>query len=667
MLRRTLTLLVTALFAFALFARSAEAAPEAHILRIDPRAGMTNGVPLLTTVVEVVQFNSLFDVIEPCKAIRGYNELLDCWSNALEKPNALYTSFAFPEASGRLSVRVEGAENLAKFASKADWGSAQKEPLVGTAWLIALDASSSMGSRYADARQVAHAFIGAMQPNDLMNIVIFDDRIQPLVADSKWKTFKERDQLVKVLSDNPGNSPSHGRDRPLFDQIKTITRSSFGQLGNTQGPQAIPLHQAMVVLSNGAGRNDPSSISQSAELFRQFMNKGRFPDDNSATPKTPLPVISIFFPNPGGGLADSLYRTNDAQFMQSLANIEIGGFFDIVRAGQGPQKAPTIIKLVRDRFNRMHIVKWRLSCLEPKLEQSFLLGFVNAQTPIKPDASFKDVPIGVDPSQWPLDINLAQTKAEADANPVHPGGEFRVYGDFCWGTDKGRAAAYFVPAGTRPDPNTNSSDPEVAKRAMQHLTAQGMKAVVVEADPVFVKFQAPDDERILEGSGENAVTRLVVADLKAGRGSGHTEQSILTLKAEKKPLNWLLFVGIGGGVVVIVLLIIVAVRGGGNSKRRSSGPQTGGGAPPAQGGYGYGGPQAPPGGGYGAPPPGGYGGGANFQSPGAPPGGIVQVQCPSCKNMTMATVGQASVCFSCGQPLPAHVVQAGGQPSPQFR
>ncbi len=30
-----------------------------------------------------------------------------------------------------------------------------------------------------------------------------------------------------------------------------------------------------------------------------------------------------------------------------------------------------------------------------------------------------------------------------------------------------------------------------------------------------------------------------------------------------------------------------------------------------------------------------------------------QVRCPSCGAMTMATPGQASFCFSCGQPLPA--------------
>src|SRR5258708_23775212 len=35
--------------------RNASAAPEAHILRIDPRASQTEGAPVLTTIIELVQ------------------------------------------------------------------------------------------------------------------------------------------------------------------------------------------------------------------------------------------------------------------------------------------------------------------------------------------------------------------------------------------------------------------------------------------------------------------------------------------------------------------------------------------------------------------------------------------------------------------------------------
>jgi hypothetical protein len=656
----------------------AEAAVEAHILRIDPRAGMAEGAPLLTTVVEVVQLERLSDVLQPCGNLRGYEETLDCWSSAIEKPNAMWKAFPFLEQKARLVARVDGAENPLSYHSKIEWAAATKEPNVGTAWLVALDISSGMGPRYADAREVAYAFVASMRPNDIMNLILFDDRTNVYVADSKWKTFAQREDLVKILSQFTTTSPSHGQNRALFDQIKQMTRTGFGDLGNVGGSVAvgaIPLHQAMVVLSNGAGRNDPATMGPAADAFKMYISKGRFPDDNPLSPKTPLPIISVLFPNPGGGLADSLYRGNDATFMQNLANVEIGGYFNVVRGGQGKGKAPTIVKNVRDRFDRMHIVKWRLACLNPTAEQTFKLAFVDTNPAIKPDGTFENVPIGMDPSRWPLDVNVAQTKAEADANPIYPGGTFRVYGNFCWGSDKGRATAYFVPAGTKPDPNASSSDPEVAKRAMATLTAQGMKATAVDADAVSVVFQVPDDEKVLEGTGDAAVTRLVIVDQKVGRASGVSEKTVLTLKAQKKPINWLLILGITGGVVVVGLLVIVMIRGGGGGggkRRRGAQPPpapivAGGGHGGPPGGYGappggYGGPPgggygAPPGG-YGGPPGGGYGGppggGQSYApDPAAGGGGVVQVQCPACAMTTMATPGQASVCFSCGQPLPA--------------
>ena len=46
----------------------------------------------------------------------------------------------------------------------------------------------------------------------------------------------------------------------------------------------------------------------------------------------------------------------------------------------------------------------------------------------------------------------------------------------------------------------------------------------------------------------------------------------------------------------------------------------------------------------------------------AGPPAVVQVKCPACGMNTMATPGQASVCFSCGQPLPAALTGGGGAP-----
>jgi hypothetical protein len=696
------------LFAILLFARTSFAIPEAHILRIDPRAGLQDGQPLLTSVIELVEFKPMSEVITNagCGAQKG-DGLLDCISNAVEQKNVMWKAFQFPDPGSRLLVRVDGGENPAKLASKATWGASTKDPLVGTAWLIALDASSLMGPRYSDAREVANQIINALGPNDIAKLIIFDDRIAPYVANSSWVPAAQKAQLVSILQANPSPQPSHQRARPLFNQIKNITKS-FGDIGNTGSTLNIPMHQAMVLLSNGSGREDAASAAISAEALKQYFNKGRFPEDNPLSPKTPLPVISIFFPN-AKGFTNDLYALNDMQFMQDIANPEIGGFFDIVRAGQGVGKATTILSLIKSRFNAMWVVKWRLSCLASTAEQTFNLVF-SGGTPIKPDGTFKDVPIGIDPTAWPLDINMAQTKAEADANPVHPGGTFRVYGDFCWSGDKNRAEAYFVPAGTNPNQNVNKNDPDVAKKAIQHLVAQNMRGGAVEAGDTFVVLNVPDEEKLLEGEGENMVTRVVVYDNKAKRGSGVTAETVITLKASKKPINLPIILGAAGIVVVILLLVIVLLRGGGGGGKgkRSNQP------PPAPvvaggGGYGappYGGGQAPPYGGGQAPPYGGGGGGypgqgggygaASFGEPAlayaapapapyvAPPpapepppplqqhsppleprgggyplasagGAPIEVRCPACNMSTLAMPGQASVCFSCGQPLPKDI------------
>jgi hypothetical protein len=686
-----------------LVARPSSAAPEAHILRIDPRAGVQDGQPVLTSVIELVQFSPLSEVVtaKGCGAVRG-SALLDCISSAVEEKGALFKALPFPEGNTNLLVRVDGSETPAKFVSKTSWGAAGKDPLVGTAWLIALDASSAMGARYADAREVANQFIGALGPNDIAKLIIFDDRLNTYTAASQWVPAAQKQTLVTILQNNNKTAPSSGRGRPFGGQVKQFPKA-FADLGNTGTTTNIPMMQAMVVLSNGAGREDAGSAAVGADVMHQFFVKGRFPEENTAAPKTPLPVISIFFPNTGGVVNETL-ASNDLQFMQDLATPEIGGFFDIVKAGQGVEKSKTILSLVKQRFNQMWVVKWRLSCLATTVEQTFKLVVRNVQPAVTPDASFKDVPIGVDPTSWPLDINIAQTKAEADANPVHPGGTFRVYGDFCWGGEKNRAEAYFVPAGTNPNANVNRNDPEIAKKAMQNLIAQNMRGGAVESADQFVVLNVPDEEKILEGSGDNTITRVVLYDNKAKRASGVTAETVLTLKATKKPLNLPIILGAAGLIVVILLLVIVLLRGGGGGgkgKRSNQPPPApvvagGGGYPPPGGGYpppGGGGYQ-PPGGGYGG---GGYGGGGGgggggygasaldhalalapapapaYVAPAPPPmvappppdpggggyplasaGGapVVQVRCPACNMLTMASPGQASVCFSCGQPLP---------------
>jgi hypothetical protein len=543
--------------------KDARASPQAHILRIDPRAAMREGKPVLTTVVEVVQFQRLSDVLLPCASDRGA-ELLDCWSAQLEKPHALWVPFPFPEANAHLFVEVAGADTPASFMDKAQWGASQGQPDVGTAWLLAVDASSSLGPRFEDGREIAHELIAEMRPNDLMDLVFFDD-VQT-VRDTKWVTYEKRAVLADALNQVRSPMPSHGANRALFRQVEVMTRDAFESLGNYGSPDRVPLHQAMVVVSNGAGRGDPESAAPSADVFHQYLDGGRFPADNVALPKTPLPVVSIWLPNPPSAV-ENLYENNEAQFMQALANPEIGGFFDVVRQGEGAAKAKTIVGRVRERFDAMWVVHWELACINPSVEQTFELVFENTQPQIAGDATFKEVPIGIDPRQWPLDVDVKKSVALASDEPVYPGGQVTVYGNFCWSGDKSRAAAYFLPAGSHPIVGAGNASPDVALKAMQQLQSEHMVGQAVRAADGYAVFEVPDDGAVVQGGGTSAVARLVVYDNVAHRASSLDENTILTLPARAKPIAWSLVGGIAGLSATVALLALVVVRNGGKRRR----------------------------------------------------------------------------------------------------
>src|SRR5260370_21619 len=83
------------------------ASPVAKTLRADPRAAQENGNPVLTTVVEVSQSKRVSDATAACAGQTG-NGQLDCMSQALEKPFALYTPFPFPAANAIFTVTVDG-------------------------------------------------------------------------------------------------------------------------------------------------------------------------------------------------------------------------------------------------------------------------------------------------------------------------------------------------------------------------------------------------------------------------------------------------------------------------------------------------------------------------------------------------------------------------------
>lgn len=579
--------------AIALATSTAKAAPEAHILRIDPRAAQENGAPILTTVIELVQTKRISDATANCVDDRGTG-YYRCLSDALERPMALYQPFGsagagFPHENAIFTVKVEGTDQPASYVSHAKWGASLTQPSVGTAWLILIDADARIKDAFGDAKQIANAFIGSMSANDIVNVMFFNDR--QVVKDSKWMSAAKKGQAQQFVNGVTGTWPSQGRNRSLGTIIKEAATDGWKSLGNVGEDVKVPLHQAMVVLSTGYGGTDALTTGPGGLQIAKYMSGGRFPEDNTALPKAPVPVISVFFPPK---VYDE-FRQNSLEFMRGLANTEIGGFFTVVQSGEGG-RGNAIVGAVRGRFANMHIVKWRVSCIESGVTQTFGLVFKEVTPPILGDNTFKDVPVGIDPTTWPLDVNVQYTQDMAKRQGgVYPSGTFKVYGNFCWGGEKGRAEVYFLPAGQQAPAALSGADVDKAKRTQQQLIAMGMKGRALEVSDTYGEFEAPDKEKILHGSGEQAVVRLVIYDNKARRTSGVTADNIVQLKGTTTPFPILWVLGGLFGVVVILLLIVVIVRSGG--KKRGAAPPP---APVVAGGMPYGG-------GYGAPAPQPYG------------------------------------------------------------
>ncbi len=549
-----LALLVTLLLAPA----SAGAAPEAHILRIDPRASTSDGSPVLTTVIEVVQNKRMADITRTCAALNG-DANLDCTANALDVNGALYSSFDFPDKNAILTVTVDGTDSPARFESKARWGESTAQPGVGTAWLILIDAASTMGNRFDEAKAVASAFVNAMGPNDIVDVMFFNDK--GVVEDSKWVNTKQA--ATQSIASVPRTYLSQGRTRPLFNIIKQAATDGFKELGNAGQNVVVPMHQAMVVLSNGSAGADPTSNSAASNLLKEYLTKGRFPENNDVLPKTPVPVISIWFPSK---LIEE-FGANAREFMEGMANTEIGGFFTLVRDGQ-QGRAANIVNTVRTRFNKMHIVKWRVACVAPTITQTFKLFFSNTNPPIAGDATFQNVPVGIDPTTWPLDIDRDATERAAKSDPIYPGGTLRIFGNFCWGGNAQRAEIYMVPKNQAAPATLQNGNIEDAKKAQRTLIEAGMRGKAVSAGDSVVEFELPKTEKFLVGAGDTMTARLIVYDNQARRTSAVTADKIVSLRARQAPLPYLLIGGATFGGVVLVLLVVSIARGGGGGRRR---------------------------------------------------------------------------------------------------
>ncbi len=552
--RQTFAVLVVA--CAAAIASPAFAVPEAHILRIDPRVSQSEGAPKLTTVIELVQNKPMNQVIGACSTMSGDAEL-ECISDKLEQPKALWDPIEFPESSTFFTIFYDRTDVPATFVDKKRWGAAKGDPGVGTAWLILVDAGGTMGPRFEEARSVAKAFVDGVREGDIVNVMYFNDR--SVVSSSGWQADKAK-ALEHINTIQKAFSAS-GRTRPLGQIIQNGATDGFRELGNVGQNVKVPMHQAMVVLSSGASGTDASSVGPAAKFLSQFMTKGRFPEDNTVQPKMPVPVISIWFPSKQ---LEELYE-NARQFMESLPNTEIGGSYFIVRDG-GASRGQRIVSAIRTRFDAMWIVRWQVSCVEPTVTQTFKLFFRNTDLPINGDASYANVPVGIDPQAWPLDIDREATERAAKDNPVYPGGTVKVFGNFCWGGKKERAELYMVPKNQEVPETLEGGTLEDAKNAQKTLIESGMRGQAISSSDTFVEFEVPDKTKFLSGKAEKMTARLIVFDNASKRTSAVTRDQIITLRAMEKPLPYLLIGGIAFGGVVLILLLVSIFRSGGRKR-----------------------------------------------------------------------------------------------------
>jgi hypothetical protein len=536
------------------------AAPEAHLLRVDPRSAVEDDAPILTTVIELLQQKSLSDLTSQCAHVQG-EAAIACLSDKLDNSRALYEPFKFPEENANLLVTVDDRDLPAKLVSVSKWRDSKKDKGVGTAWLLLIDASGQMGSRFEEAKRVAKAFVDQMGPNDIVDVMFFNDRA--IVEHSKWTPKKGI--ATNFIDGVKSTFPKQGRVKTIMSIVQKGVTDAFGELGNVGKDFAVPLHQAMVLLTDCNAGTDINSTATGALQLRDYLTKGRFPEDNTTLPKMPMPVISVWFPNKQG-TQEEVFE-NARQFMENLANPEIGGGFYIV-GGPDSGKGGRIAKAVTERFDLMNIVKWRVPCLAPTVTQNFQLVFKEFEQPIKGDVC-TECPLGQDPKLWPLAINYEETEKAAKANKLYPGGTVKVFGDFCWGTDIGRAELYMLPKNQPAPQSLEGKSLEEAQQARDTLIRANLRGKAINGGDEFIEFELPETTKFLAGDKKSMTARLVIFDSRAGRTSPVTADKVLTLAAQEEPLDYFLIGGITFGGVVVLLLLISVFRGGGRSRRRA--------------------------------------------------------------------------------------------------
>ncbi len=488
-------------------------AAEARLIRADARSSDRDQTPILTTLIDVGEVGP--------------------------------SGFEPRELPADATLVIESAARPAELVDRTLW-STHTEPGFGTAWLVVLDADPRMGSGLGRAKEIALALVASLRPNDALDLVVLDDR--RVVSDSGWRDASAREQLSSAIrAATPGGAQ---RNRGLVTLLEGATKTAFGALPGTKLRSGTPLHQALVVLSTGYGGADPKSTGPGGAELSRALEQGRFPADNTSAPKMPIPIVSVAFPT------DVLpeHRHNAAELMRALHSPRIGGAHHAIETWD-EHRAQAIVGQVRKRFDAMHVVRWRLPCLAPTPTQSLRLEFPRAPAPMIGDATFRDVPLGA-PLRFPLAIDFERTRSEvAQAGGLAPGDTLRVYGRFCWGDQRARARAYFLPRGTLVPDTLDDADPNRIEQSRADLVRAGLSSAAKRSDASFVEVVIPSDSRLV-----GSELRVVLEDEVGPRTSGLTARRIITVKSRRGWPRWLPW--------TLGALVLAALGGGGWALRR---------------------------------------------------------------------------------------------------
>ena len=290
----------------------------------------------------------------------------------------------------------------------------------------------------------------------------------------------------------------------------------------------------MVVLSNGSAGADPTSNAAASNILKDYLTKGRFPENNDVLPE-----------DAGAGDLDLVPEQADRGVRRQRARVHGRAREHRDRrllqhrarrpaTSRGRHRQRGAHALQQDA-HRQVARRLRRARRSPRPSSSCSR---TRNPPIAGDATFQNVPVGIDPTTWPLDIDREATERAAKKNPIYPGGTVKIFGNFCWGGEaEPRRALHGAeePGAAGDDLADNIDD---AKKAQRPLIEQGMRGKAITAGDSVGRVRAPEHDEFLFGKGDKMVARMIVYDNKARRTSAITADKILTLRAQEAPLRY---------------------------------------------------------------------------------------------------------------------------------